>query len=1457
MTILKDLPAGSLVKDPKTLYNGVPVVWKVVAQNGANNIQGYPLDSTTLMTKDIISVKTFDQKEPGNTNASRKSSGNNRWLHSNIRQWLNSETSAPWFTPQQTADVAPSSGGNGNSYDSENGFLSYASQGFRNAIMVSSLKTTVPTVDGGGVETTQDKIFLFSMTEMGFQGSTGKEGAIIPFLNSPSARSLKPTAEAVSQSNYKHTSLSASANYYYWMRSAYPDFAHIGYRVAINGAFTQTVSDNDTIGIAPATNLDGNSAISHQDSDGAYVLAFGGVVPTDLSGVKFKLTETVTSKEIAPKVETRLSGTVKLNWNADEANILFTAEVKKDGSVIPYQRNQSITEMGTYTVVITATDKVQPVNQRISDVYTILLLPPRKDLQGLGFKINDSNTSKEITDGSQFIGKVIPSWESFNGVTIRVTYSVNGTSKGTLTSGSTQTTSGQYQVSYLLTDDNYPDNQLTGIVSFEVVAAPIELGDLKITDVITSRTISDNAEFETKVNPTWTEDPNVSYAVTMNYNGSLISYAKGNVLSNVGSYSIRIVMTDKKYPTNTKTVEVPFKVIDVVTELDYIEPVFMDINLPTAANVEITEGMVFSGADVKPYWESFPVDVKVTAYSIKRNGTLLPFTPNNDIYSDEGSYQISLTLENGRGDQKVYLRNFQISSNQIDIDITVVTLMDGSEISEGRVFEEEQVIPDWDDLEGINQYYTLKFENEDFTDFTRGNTVLAEKGTYVIEIILEEDANPVNTVTVTRTFVISERKINFAEVTLNIYNDMTGIPINDGDVYRGIYMQPQWNAMSLPADVISEAWLSRNGERRAYDRMEEPAFNDLGSYVLEVKVTDPNFPTNFKVFTRTFTMIAESVDLGGKEIVIKNKITDAVIAEGEIFRGDDAAVQPTWSEYPELTYTYKLWKDGVLVSGYKKDNILREKGSYRLTVEAVDPNYPENKITSTLTFAILDEMEPNPEGNAYEEAYLNALPYAMGTPITKSGDYNLLVVRRKKSNFQVSMSDIDFKVTRPDEDHKPLIMINPEVIPSVEDEITIRYPSYSSEEEYKIDSGEWQSYDEPFKVTDNCTITARYKNTLGYYVEVVEDVTNIDKLPPDPPVILGFKDGVDVYLTVSPTVETVYGVEYSATLNGEPYELGTPIYNEVAEIRNYTLVVTAKKTLNGMTASTVRKFTLDSVPPLPPKIVGVQPDIIQESARPEVDGFIATGPTDQTKENYMVENEFEARLNGRLFTLGTLVNDPNSYQVSVTATKKINGLRATSWVVFTVLQEIPPAIGPLRISLEPLTEENRELAVDGEMIVDKGEGHISIYDDGYLISKTRELEDLLDLLDTRTVAIDITLRSNEARVASLKILLKRLRSDVAKLNAMNFETETDISYMNSIINYLDFVDLSVLSDFEKELKAVEAITEQIRTRIDALKARLNGQTNLALQVMDGLQNNSSLIGEVIYLKASKALGRPS
>lgn len=68
--------------------HGKPIIWQVADKNHA----GYPANSVILVTVQIIKMLCFDATEPSNSD--RRSYGNNRYIYSNLRQWLNSAAGA-------------------------------------------------------------------------------------------------------------------------------------------------------------------------------------------------------------------------------------------------------------------------------------------------------------------------------------------------------------------------------------------------------------------------------------------------------------------------------------------------------------------------------------------------------------------------------------------------------------------------------------------------------------------------------------------------------------------------------------------------------------------------------------------------------------------------------------------------------------------------------------------------------------------------------------------------------------------------------------------------------------------------------------------------------------------------------------------------------------------------------------------------------------------------------------------------------------------------------------------------------------------------------------------------------------------------------------------------------------------------------------------------------------------
>ena len=120
----------------------------------------------------------FDAKEPENSDANIKQYGYNRWAHSGLRQFLNSnETKNNWWKSMHEHDVAPEQ------LSTTDGFLcGFQDPKFLNAIKPTKITTSKNTVtDDGSIETTYDKFFLPSLEQIYAQKQIAGEGDVFEY----------------------------------------------------------------------------------------------------------------------------------------------------------------------------------------------------------------------------------------------------------------------------------------------------------------------------------------------------------------------------------------------------------------------------------------------------------------------------------------------------------------------------------------------------------------------------------------------------------------------------------------------------------------------------------------------------------------------------------------------------------------------------------------------------------------------------------------------------------------------------------------------------------------------------------------------------------------------------------------------------------------------------------------------------------------------------------------------------------------------------------------------------------------------------------------------------------------------------------------------------------------------------------------------------------------------------
>ena len=294
--LLSNLPIGAKIKFGKYSVNGETaqsIVWLVVAKNHT----GYPAESITLLSQKVIDIRAIDAKEPNNTNADRRTSGNNRYSQSNIDQWLNKSV-ANWFVAAHQYDTPPTSAGTGGyntGYDTRPGFLNAFSPDEINAILNTVVKCTLAYHDGAGYEDIIRKVFLPAFGELGYIDSTPGVHIWQYFVTNSKLCTITEQAHTNSLCNEK---LGLGANYYYWLRSVNQTSGDFG--GTTHSAFSETTTSvwdamMGKVGVRPALNLSNSIKVSDTtDSEGCYSVVWNTApyspsilnVPTSIYGGK-------------------------------------------------------------------------------------------------------------------------------------------------------------------------------------------------------------------------------------------------------------------------------------------------------------------------------------------------------------------------------------------------------------------------------------------------------------------------------------------------------------------------------------------------------------------------------------------------------------------------------------------------------------------------------------------------------------------------------------------------------------------------------------------------------------------------------------------------------------------------------------------------------------------------------------------------------------------------------------------------------------------------------------------------------------------------------------------------------------------------------------------------------------------------------------------------------------------
>lgn len=237
---IADLQVGDTIKFGK--YGNSDYTWKIV--DTLDKGKGY----VTVVADQYPAQAQFDAPENASDNpnpaTARKNNGNNRWLYSNARQFLNSDGAKnEWYEAQHTYDVKPS-------YANMDAFLKDFTD-YEKAVIVTKTNTCIRDVlDGGGSETMQDKIWLASSFAMGLE-------VVQPLEDDHIYEAFTDNASRTYQSSY-------------WLRTINGTTSANSVRIVVSGGSLGNSNASSYYALRPFCLLPTSTYVQWSESDNAY-----------------------------------------------------------------------------------------------------------------------------------------------------------------------------------------------------------------------------------------------------------------------------------------------------------------------------------------------------------------------------------------------------------------------------------------------------------------------------------------------------------------------------------------------------------------------------------------------------------------------------------------------------------------------------------------------------------------------------------------------------------------------------------------------------------------------------------------------------------------------------------------------------------------------------------------------------------------------------------------------------------------------------------------------------------------------------------------------------------------------------------------------------------------------------------------------------------------------------------
>jgi hypothetical protein len=187
--------------------NGEPLIWRVAAKDH----RGFPEGAVTIVTEGTIGNITFAPADPLDKIRERRFYGPNRYKDSYARRYINSDEFIKAVF--STGEIA--------------------------AIARTEVKTKQPDIDGGGIDTVSDLLFLLSASEAGLEDEDG-EGSLLELFKDAESRRARDI-----DGDYD----------WWWLRSADVSNSYYVRYVYSDGSENSSGAYTGHLGVWPACNL--------------------------------------------------------------------------------------------------------------------------------------------------------------------------------------------------------------------------------------------------------------------------------------------------------------------------------------------------------------------------------------------------------------------------------------------------------------------------------------------------------------------------------------------------------------------------------------------------------------------------------------------------------------------------------------------------------------------------------------------------------------------------------------------------------------------------------------------------------------------------------------------------------------------------------------------------------------------------------------------------------------------------------------------------------------------------------------------------------------------------------------------------------------------------------------------------------------------------------------------------